>query len=53
MYKGHTDYSELYGTMNWIVLKLEQLKIYTAEAKDNTLPCKNNKIKKIKLLRPD
>lgn len=46
MYKGHVDYSGLSGTINWLILILERIKNYKAEAKDNTLPCKNNKIKK-------
>lgn len=43
MYKGHMDYSGLSGTINWLILMLERIKNYKAEAKDNTLPCKNNK----------
>lgn len=37
------DYSGLSGTINWLILILERIKNYKAEAKDNTLPCKNNK----------
>lgn len=40
------DYSGLSGTMNQLILISEEIKNYTAEAKDNTLSRKNNKIKK-------
>lgn len=55
MYKRHMDYSGLSGTMNWLILILEQIKNDTANAKDNSFPCK--KITKLKTpkkpVRPD
>lgn len=42
MHKGYVDYSGLPVTMDWLILILEQILNGTAEAKDNTLPWKNN-----------